>query len=468
MNDRSLPPLALDPVALARTAKNFLDAVEVWGYVLPCAAYDRDQIARGHEPSPLYVPDRRNREPANVHNLLCAFRHLEAQFNPDQVRYSDPRRIARIADWLTAEEKRQLLWHRKRGSDEPRGTRWRSVRALALALDTIWDWWDYEGGARNPDDFPGSFHPWQLPRGLVRDMRAAADDLTWSGEDDTRPPLPRTRREPLTPLGSHDLVKLVVLTCSAISRTVWLGGRAVAGTSLLSLLDDLCQAADCIPAVGWEDCVGDAPFEFAGIVQPSAHQAALPLAEKFRCLCWDAAYEAKFRRWGATSADFFLSSNLLWDDFALHKLQQHFVQPPFGRTEPVPVQRWLTQLDIEAARLRAATAHRAPSAPADPPKTGAGPVPAVVQVAEPPAASVTKVMAAKARGKHVGARMLKLLEDDRSCYDWSAEQFAQNLGCSKPTVINTKAWKNIMTVRALRLAERVGTTSALAPRRKKG
>ncbi len=70
--------------------------------------------------------------------------------------------------------------------------------------------------------------------------------------------------------------------------------------------------------------------------------------------------------------------------------------------------------------------------------------------------------ASKTKGKNIDAQMLKLLEDHHNCYGWSAQDFADRLGCAKSTVLATKAWNNIILARAMRRAELTSPTGALS------
>jgi hypothetical protein len=112
-----------------------------------------------------------------------------------------------------------------------------------------------------------------------------------------------------------------------------------------------------------------------------------------------------------------------------------------------------------------------------PAHTGAGPVPYEAllfrstpslwhaEVVEQPANS-TGVEKPK-KGKDINARMLDLLSKDKSCYDWSAEAFADRLKCSAGTVKGTNAWKQVIAYRATLVAEQTHRTSATSGRRRK-
>ena len=67
----------------------------------------------------------------------------------------------------------------------------------------------------------------------------------------------------------------------------------------------------------------------------------------------------------------------------------------------------------------------------------------------------------KTKGKNINARMLDLLSKDKNCYWWSARQFADHLDCTSPTVIDTKAWEQILAFRAISQAERVARSGVL-------
>jgi hypothetical protein len=446
----TLPPLVLEPSALARAANNFLDGVELLGYVCPPVSYGFDDIARGCQPCPRFAPDRRNDDPGNIHTLRRALRELEGQFNPDRLRHRDPRRIRRIGIWAEAERRFQLDWAPELG--RPTRTKWRGALGLAMVVDTIWEWWHLEGEPEGDTD-PGNFHPIQLPRGVVRAMRAVAGNLVWAGEDDiTRPVLSRRRREPLPPAEALDAAKLVVLNCHAIESVVWLGSSRLAGSVLVSLLDDLREAADLIPAQGWEACVGSSAFQVAAgprpcvtpearleqdsfrlldIVAATAHQATLPLAEAFLSVPWPFARQAKFNRWGKVAADFFLPSLFLWDDAALSPLRRQISSNPL-----IPVHRWLAQLDIEAARLRAATMEKTPVRKSPEPQ----PVPESSERKSPRnAAGPQPVPAGKERERVVGEYIRTHGKDAKKP---TVRSTAAALGLTTKAVWETQAWKD--------------------------
>jgi hypothetical protein len=46
-----------------------------------------------------------------------------------------------------------------------------------------------------------------------------------------------------------------------------------------------------------------------------------------------------------------------------------------------------------------------------------------------------------AKGKHVDERMLSGIRDNAEALYWSSKQWADNLGCSKSTVIDSPTWK---------------------------
>jgi hypothetical protein len=92
---------------------------------------------------------------------------------------------------------------------------------------------------------------------------------------------------------------------------------------------------------------------------------------------------------------------------------------------------WKGEPDGKAAavemldRLAAAIHDKAP--PADPPK--------------------------KTKGKHIDERMLGVIRDNSEAMYWSSPQWADNLGCGKSTVIESKTWKQ--TCRPTRERERL-------------
>jgi hypothetical protein len=48
-----------------------------------------------------------------------------------------------------------------------------------------------------------------------------------------------------------------------------------------------------------------------------------------------------------------------------------------------------------------------------------------------------------------------IMDDSYQYLDWSADDWAKHLNCSKSTVHGTTAWKRIQTAKALRQAEEV-------------
>jgi hypothetical protein len=59
------------------------------------------------------------------------------------------------------------------------------------------------------------------------------------------------------------------------------------------------------------------------------------------------------------------------------------------------------------------------------------------------------------KGKRINERMEEMLAKDGTRIDWSAENWAQALGCSKSTVAGTQTWGVILNARSLREAERI-------------
>lgn len=77
----------------------------------------------------------------------------------------------------------------------------------------------------------------------------------------------------------------------------------------------------------------------------------------------------------------------------------------------------------------------------------------------------------RGKGKHIDARMLKVLQDDPEPLWWPAQKWAKVLGCSKATVVESRTWKEkILVARAIQAAERVSRTGQLdgGRRRKAG
>lgn len=345
----TLPPLTLDPFALTKIANQFLDGVELLGYACPRVSYCLDDISRGRSPISRFAPDDRNRDPANTFALIRTLRSLESQFNPDGLPHRDPRRIQRITQWAGIEEQFQLC--QKTSMEALTGTKWRNAVSLAMVVDTIWDWWHLNDDT-DADCSLSNLPLTQLPRGVIAAMKKAASNLVWAGEDDTRPLQPPRQRKPRQASHARDAAQLVDLICNSITSVVHCDPR-VGGPLLLSLLDDLQESADLIPTEGWEQCIGSAPFEVAGAVAATAHQATLPFAQRFCSLPWSAARQEKFECWGKLAADWFIPPPFVWDDSALPALARRLSENP-----PVPVQRWLAQLEVEAARLRSHTTTR--------------------------------------------------------------------------------------------------------------
>jgi hypothetical protein len=68
--------------------------------------------------------------------------------------------------------------------------------------------------------------------------------------------------------------------------------------------------------------------------------------------------------------------------------------------------------------------------------------------------------AKKTKGKQVNERMKELLLKDGSRLEWSVEQWAGKLKCSKSTVAGTETWQKILNARALREADRLQATNS--------
>lgn len=54
------------------------------------------------------------------------------------------------------------------------------------------------------------------------------------------------------------------------------------------------------------------------------------------------------------------------------------------------------------------------------------------------------------------ATMRKMLDEDRSYYEWSLSEWANHLGASKPTIQSTDAWREIMEYREQNKQDRAG------------
>jgi hypothetical protein len=79
-------------------------------------------------------------------------------------------------------------------------------------------------------------------------------------------------------------------------------------------------------------------------------------------------------------------------------------------------------------------------------------------VAEPPPTTVNATHSPRAPGSRKGKRinewMKEMLEKDATRLNWSAQDWAEKLGCSKSTVAGTPTWRMILDTRTLREAER--------------
>jgi hypothetical protein len=95
------------------------------------------------------------------------------------------------------------------------------------------------------------------------------------------------------------------------------------------------------------------------------------------------------------------------------------------------------------------------------------PAPAGERYAEP-ASAHAPVNGKKGRGKHIDAQMLKMTSGDAARCDWTAREWAQQLGCSEGTVKGTAAWKRAMQARKVRDADRVARTGERKGRRRNG
>jgi hypothetical protein len=85
----------------------------------------------------------------------------------------------------------------------------------------------------------------------------------------------------------------------------------------------------------------------------------------------------------------------------------------------------------------------------------------------PPRAPGRAARAESGKGKNINAQMLDMLSKDMRHYDWSAGQWAGYLQCSKASVIETKAWAQIISFRAHVAAERTAKTGAFDGGRRK-
>jgi hypothetical protein len=60
------------------------------------------------------------------------------------------------------------------------------------------------------------------------------------------------------------------------------------------------------------------------------------------------------------------------------------------------------------------------------------------------------------KGKKINEKMRAMLEKDASSVDWTVKKWKEHFQCSGASVVDTPAWKIIMTMRQLRAAEAVG------------
>jgi hypothetical protein len=65
----------------------------------------------------------------------------------------------------------------------------------------------------------------------------------------------------------------------------------------------------------------------------------------------------------------------------------------------------------------------------------------------------------KTKGKHIDERMLAAIRDNPAALFWSSAQWAENLQCSKSTIVESKSW--IETCRPKREAERLASGKRL-------
>lgn len=71
-------------------------------------------------------------------------------------------------------------------------------------------------------------------------------------------------------------------------------------------------------------------------------------------------------------------------------------------------------------------------------------------------ASVPATRKKAGRGKNVNACMAAALQDNPDARGWSAEDWAGRLGCAKSSVIGTKTWRLIQSVRKMDAADAAG------------
>jgi hypothetical protein len=88
----------------------------------------------------------------------------------------------------------------------------------------------------------------------------------------------------------------------------------------------------------------------------------------------------------------------------------------------------------------------ATSLPTEPPPPGTRPSGAE--------ADTTAAHKPDAKGKRIDERMAKILLNNALSVDWTAHYWAEQLECSRSTVVECSTWEKIMTMRKLREAEK--------------
>jgi hypothetical protein len=69
----------------------------------------------------------------------------------------------------------------------------------------------------------------------------------------------------------------------------------------------------------------------------------------------------------------------------------------------------------------------------------------------------------KRKGKHIDERMMKKLLENPASVNWTAEDWAKELQCSKSTIHAARTWETILIARKLREAENVTTQKHYIP-----
>lgn len=342
-----MDPLQVDTSALADAVDDFIDVVIHCKYTAPRACFDASRLARGLRPLPHFGPDERDHNRDSIRVMFTALRRVERLLNPGTLRYSHADCVARIVAYLDRDDLAEPVR--------------RAISAVALAVDTVRNWWkvdEWRNTSKDTDarvDRRNAEHgtPKPLPRGFLNAIGDAACRLNG------RTPPPRQELQPATEVDEAcRAAKLVVVQCFSMADLWGRSPDSRPGHMLLALADDLQEARQRIPVASefWRPACAGRLFQTAGVTGATAHQASLALAEHYLAAVGRAGRESRFSTWKGVMFD--VPRELAWHERAFSEVTRWL-----KATHPIDVKRWTDELDVEAANL--ARARPSQTAPAD-------------------------------------------------------------------------------------------------------